>query len=516
VAVAHPAARLPDPMAPLSISDLVPPQRAPAPLTRSASAAVTAPRLNATAAPVILAAPPLAGKTRVSSTVITALVLAGAALALAAISVLAWKATNRASVTERATAPSTPRVSLPPRLEPLPVPETNGVRPGENRKPATSTPITHGEKAGQAVAVNVPRNDGAPSKTESLQPAPTAKTEAPSAPATSPAPKPKPASIGGRQPVPESDSLDKAEEAARKLYASELKAANKSLEQMALAGTILSAGRATQNDLTARFALFDLARTLFIQAGDADEAVTAARLLEIEYDIPRNQLISDTVEALDKGSIIPEQRLAFTRTAADLADAAIDAQEFDRAERLANIAVQSAAKLRDVELRKDLLDRRNQILRLVKEWNTIKPNLEKLKSDPNDAAANLVAGKFYCFSLEDFHKGLPYLAACGEPTLADAAKLDLAAQTADAAKRFEAAKAWQKAQIKIIDREDKLAAQRREKWLLQQAVVGLTGTEQMEANKRLGQLQNVGGPAGGRKTGEVPAPTIPVKTKKKK
>jgi hypothetical protein len=229
-------------------------------------------------------------------------------------------------------------------------------------------------------------------------------------------------------------------------------------------------------------------------------------------------LLTSTIEALDDGTVIPEHRLMLTRTAADLADSATDAQDFERAEKLATIAVQSAAKIRDADLRKDLLERRNYIQRLVKEWNTVKVSLEKLKSDPSDAASNLEAGKFYCFSLEDFHQGLPYLAACGDAMLAQAARFDIAAaQRADSRTQFEAAQAWQKAETKIVDREDKQSAQRRERWLLQQAVAGLSGIDQVEANKRLAQLQNVGGPPGSRKSGSMPAtPASPTKTKKKK
>ena len=256
-----------------------------------------------------------------------------------------------------------------------------------------------------------------------------------------------------------------------------------------------------------------MARTLFVQAGDVEEALTAARLLEIEYDIPRDQLLTSTVEALEAAQMTPEQRLILTKTAANLAETACDAEEFERADKLSNLAVQSAGKLRDADLRKELMQRRSHILRLVKEWNAIKTSLDKLQSDSSDGAANLAVGKFYCFSMEDFHRGLKHLAASSDGLLAEAAKLDLAAQT-EAAKRLEAAVAWQKAELKIVDREDKLAAQRRERWLLQQAITGLLGIDRVKAEKRLGELQDVGGPAGGRKTGDMPA--MPAKTKKKK
>ena len=64
VAVAHPAGS-PDPMAPLAISDLLPPQRvSAAPVARSLSSVATLPPARAT--PVILSAPSFAGRNRAS------------------------------------------------------------------------------------------------------------------------------------------------------------------------------------------------------------------------------------------------------------------------------------------------------------------------------------------------------------------------------------------------------------------------------------------------------------------
>ncbi len=520
-------AGLPDPMAPLAISDLLPPQPGMAtPISRGASPVATL--APARAAPVVLSAPPLSKKMKrtPSSSMVTAIVLSCAALTLAIIFLgVWWVASKGAPPTAAAAAagstPSAPSVSLPPSLPPtLPAHLQQAAassQPNGEGPSAADLARAKREAVGPGTNLSAPGAATIPPPTTNLPPGVSPQPPQSASPAGSSSAAKAP-SLSGRQPVPDSDALSRAEEAARKLYANELKAATKGPQQIMLANAILSAGRATQNDLVDRFALVDLARTLFIQAGDAVQALTAARLLEIEYDISRDQLLTTTIEALDLGSIIPEHRLIVTRTAAELADAATDALELERAEKLATIALQSGTKLRDAELRKQLTDKRNFIQKLLREWNTVKPSVEKLKNEPEDTAANLVAGKFYCFSVEDFYRGLPYLAASGEGPLAEAAKLDLTAQKGDAMNKYQAAQAWQKAEMKIVERDDKLAAQRRERWLLQQAAGSLAGIEQMEASKRLGQLQNVGPPAGGRKMTEAPtpvAPTMPAKKKKK-
>jgi hypothetical protein len=285
--------------------------------------------------------------------------------------------------------------------------------------------------------------------------------------------------------------LSKAVEEARAIYEADFKAATKAPQKTTLAARIFDVGKGTTNDPTARYVLLDLARKVFVQAGEVSNALAAARILETDYEIPRDELAGATVEALDDATLSAEQRAELAKAAAELADAALESDKYERADKLSAIASQSAGRQRDADLKKEMAQRRAQVVKLVKDWNVAKASLEKLKSDPADATASLAAGKFYGFALEDFSQGLKYLAGGSDPQLAEAAKRDLEAQGGDPAKRFAAATAWQQAAAKISDREDKLAAQRREKWLLQQAVSGLSGLDQIKASKRLEELKEV-------------------------
>jgi hypothetical protein len=295
-----------------------------------------------------------------------------------------------------------------------------------------------------------------------------------------------------RRPQPSAAESASAIDEARKVYEAAAKAATKSTQKAALAGRILQDARSTQNNFTTRYVLFELARKFYVQAGEVREAISAAETLQDEYEVPADQVTSLTVDALDDVPQLPsEQRTELARAAAQLCEKAIAAEDFERADKLSTIALQSANKQKDNDLKKEITQRRAQVMAIVKQWRNIKANLEKLKTEPEDVASNLLAGRFFCFTLENFDRGLEYLAASGDPLLAPVAERDLAGPSGGPQKTFAAASAWQEAQTSLTDKDERLAAQRREKWLLTQALSGLEGFDAAKATKRLEDLKDL-------------------------
>ncbi|HUY32240.1 MAG TPA: NPCBM/NEW2 domain-containing protein [Pirellulales bacterium] len=60
------------------------------------------------------------------------------------------------------------------------------------------------------------------------------------------------------------------------------------------------------------------------------------------------------------------------------------------------------------------------------EFAAIKDHQARLETDANDPAANLAVGRFYCFGKKDWDRGLPRLAAGGDPALKELAQRELA------------------------------------------------------------------------------------------
>ncbi len=305
-----------------------------------------------------------------------------------------------------------------------------------------------------------------------------------------------------RRAVPSPEELAERLADARNAFEAEFQGATRPAQKAVLARHILTAAENSKSDITARYVLVDLARKVFIQAGEVNDALAAARTLEKEFDIPEDQLVIESLEALDELALPSEQRTIMARTAIDLADDWLavdefDAASFDQAEKLATIALQSAGKQKDAELRKDIVQRRGRIVRVVAAARAVQTSLKVLETKPDDPAANLAVGKFRCFVQEEWASGLMNLVNSADPLFAHPAKLDQAAASGKPADLAAAGEAWLKlaADNKTIDRDDRPAIQRRAKEHLTAALPGLTGLENLRIQRRLDEMKDVAAPA---------------------
>jgi hypothetical protein len=302
----------------------------------------------------------------------------------------------------------------------------------------------------------------------------------------------RPAAVA-RQPVPAEELLAAKRKEAAEIYREDEKQATKPAQKAALARTIFQAGERANTDQTARYVLFDIARIIYIKSGETTAALQTARQIEREFEVPANDTLAATITALEGvPAMAPEQRAALARAAAELANELIAAGQIERADDLATIAVQSAAKQKDADLKKEMQQRKNQVARIVKEHAAVKPHLETLAARPDDPAANLAAGKFHCLTLEDWDRGLTQLALAADGLLSGPAKLDLDAGD-DPKKQLAAAEAWLDL-VKTnreLDREEEDALKRRARQLLEGPASKLTGLDQVRADKALQPLKSL-------------------------
>ena len=98
--------------------------------------------------------------------------------------------------------------------------------------------------------------------------------------------------------------------------------------------------------------------------------------------------------------------------------------------------MEHAAHGKNLELKKSIKQLRDKVTALLKLWDLAKAGEKTLESMPDDPAANLAVGKWYCLQVGDWKKGIPQLAKSGD------AKLAAAAAAESGAKLLEAADAW--------------------------------------------------------------------------
>jgi hypothetical protein len=103
-------------------------------------------------------------------------------------------------------------------------------------------------------------------------------------------------------------------------------------------------------------------------------------------------------------------------------DTAVGADDY----RAAHLILAELAPTRSTGRSAALRSRLKAKSELLAEADRVRPALDKLKTSPEDPISNFRVGKFLCFLKHDWVKGLPYLAKCGDPKLAAAARADLA------------------------------------------------------------------------------------------
>ena len=107
----------------------------------------------------------------------------------------------------------------------------------------------------------------------------------------------------------------------------------------------------------------------------------------------------------------------FLEAADPVIDDAVAAGRYDIAVNIAEAAYKLTQKSGTRESRKQAYDRRNAVRKLVLKWKELTDAQNKLKTNPDDPAANLAVGQWLCFERRDWKQGLQHLAKCSSPAL---------------------------------------------------------------------------------------------------
>lgn len=119
------------------------------------------------------------------------------------------------------------------------------------------------------------------------------------------------------------------------------------------------------------------------------------------------------------------------------------------------------------------------------------PALEKLKSAPGDPAANVAVGKYLCFIIGQWERGLPMLAKGSDVQLALVATKDLASPH-DAQGQTDIGDDWWKI-ADALTGTTKAGVQRRAAFWYRQALPALAGLRATVAQKRINEAAAAGG-----------------------
>src|SRR5207237_1857496 len=109
----------------------------------------------------------------------------------------------------------------------------------------------------------------------------------------------------------------------------------------------------------------------------------------------------------------------------EVMDDAVASDRYEVAMKITSLADSAASKVKSMVIVNEVDSRVKEIRLLSAEYNRAKSAMTKLKTDPNDAAANSAAGRYTALFKSNWEEGLPLLAKGPDSGLKTVAVEDL-------------------------------------------------------------------------------------------
>ncbi len=212
-------------------------------------------------------------------------------------------------------------------------------------------------------------------------------------------------------------------------------------ERRALAEKLLSEGRNTKSDTNTEYVLLREARDMAIQVADIETAIDAIKELNAAFVVDAVDMKLKALTSIRSSSHTVEANTAGADAALTMIDEALVAENFDAAVKASELAVMFATGAHNIQMTADAQAKKNDIKAQSIAYLDMKLAADKLKTDPNDKAANYATGYYQALYKNDWDKGLPMIADGSDPLWAAAAKADLA-NPVDLTEMLKVADGW--------------------------------------------------------------------------
>ncbi|HXG63072.1 MAG TPA: SUMF1/EgtB/PvdO family nonheme iron enzyme [Planctomycetota bacterium] len=316
------------------------------------------------------------------------------------------------------------------------------------------------------------------------------------APAASP-PEAPPAGVASagparrKRPIPESGRLREVTEALRRSFA--VDAARTGADKGALARKLLEKARASETSEAELYGLLSLARALAVQAHDVRTALEALDLLAGAFEVKE---LEEKSELLLKTPVRAGEAASWAAAALEVADQAIEEEDYETALRLAARAETLARGVGDKETLEEARRRAREAADLRRMAEGVRSYVRTLERKPEDASAGAAVGKFLCLARGEWVRGLALLLRSPDPAWRALAEGEREAPT-DPARRVALAEAWA-AQAEKETPSYKIRARGRAAEWLERAIPQLTGPARTAAERKLAALGSEVRPRAGR------------------
>ncbi|QDV46905.1 hypothetical protein Enr13x_68140 [Stieleria neptunia] len=226
----------------------------------------------------------------------------------------------------------------------------------------------------------------------------------------------------GKHPIPSADSITAKMQTVRDLYQAEYLQAKQREQRIAVADQMRETADETRNDPEGRFALYRVAREIYIGESDFASAFEIVDLLDQSFQaIDVIRLKRDIMESVPSQGVPATE---FSDAAIEVAEECLHVGRLDDGIAICKTLQETAKRIPTPQLA-HLKDLQQQLADAQTLLTVYQRSLTTLESNPDDADAQSAVGKYLCLVENRWNDGLPRLAAGSDPLYREAASNEL-------------------------------------------------------------------------------------------
>lgn len=234
-------------------------------------------------------------------------------------------------------------------------------------------------------------------------------------------------------PVPDAAAQDRAEVEIKATYKRDYAKLQNPEDRLALAAKFLQPGRENRKDPAAWFVMLREARDLAVKAERPRLAVEAINEIDKRFTVDALDMSLTALTTIARPpagartAMLSENRVkTFVSVAIGQANQALKVDKFETALQFLDLARERLNKTRpDKKLLAVLDARRSDVEKYHNEFRAVEEARERLKTSPDDPAANVLVGTHLACAAGKWREGLPLLARGGDEPLKQVARLEL-------------------------------------------------------------------------------------------
>ncbi|NQU26267.1 MAG: hypothetical protein HQ567_33695 [Candidatus Nealsonbacteria bacterium] len=295
-----------------------------------------------------------------------------------------------------------------------------------------------------------------------------------------------------RRPVPSTAAQDEVTRQLDEVYKfADVKTA---AEKLALVEQLMKLADEAKENAAEQFVLLRKAMELAAAAGDAVLMLEAVDAIAAGFEIDALAVKQKVLPQAAKAATDAEQIGRLVEGSLAVVDEAMASHRYDVALEVVQATTRACQQSIGRDYRKQISGRREEVQKLHTAWQEFRNAMTTLETSPDDAAANLAAGRWHYLFLNDWQEALPYLSKCRDAALKSAATLELASP-ADATQQVAAGDAWWTAAETAEDEAKPVLMHRAGYWYEQAQPNVKSALVKGKLAQRLGEIAKVELPA---------------------